>query len=289
MTDYLETSVDVTSEGFVATYDEAPLWSARFGFLLLDNLPCRPVRRILDVGFGTGFPLIEIAERFGAQTEVFGIDPWQAAADRAEVKLREYGASNVTVVHGDAADMPFEDGFFDLIVSNLGINNFARRDVVLAECRRVLAPGGTLVLTTNFEGHMLEFYDVFDWTLGELSLEGLRKDLVEHIRHRSTHEQTGGLLAGAGLRVVRTVEDSFAMRFLDGSALLRHHFIRLAFLPAWKDLIPPESRAAFLQALEARLNQVAAAQGSLTLTIPMGYLEATKESEPGAQRDTTSP
>ena len=289
MPDYLEDSVDIASEDFVATYDEVPLWSARFGFLLLDNLPYRPIRRILDVGFGTGFPLLEIAERFGAQTQVFGIDPWQAAVDRAEVKLREYAVSNVTLTRGDATDMPFEDGFFDLIISNLGINNFARREAVLAECRRVLAPGGTLALTTNFKGHMWEFYEVFDRTLVELSLEGQRKDLAEHIQHRSTLEQTQGLLTRAGLRVVRTVEDSFVMRFLDGSALLRHHFIRLAVLPAWKDLIPPESRAAFFQALEAQLNRVAADQGSLTLTIPMGYIEATRESGPGAQADTTDP
>jgi len=285
MPDYLDTSVDITSDDFVATYDETPLWSARFGFLLLDNLPYRPARMILDVGFGTGFPLLEIAERFGAGAQVFGIDPWQAAADRVEVKLREYGVSNVTLCRGDAAEMPFEDGFFDLIVSNLGINNFARREAVLAECHRVLAPSGTLALTTNFEGHMRELYEVFDATLSETSLDAVRGRLAEHIQHRSTPARSHCLLADAGLRVVRTVEDSFTMRFIDGPSLLRHHFIRLAFLPAWKDLIPPESRVAFFQALEARLNRVAEAQGSLALTVPMGYIEARKESGRGAQGD----
>ncbi len=274
--DYLNTKIDVDSDGFVATYDEAPLWSARFGFLLLDNLPCRPFRRILDVGFGTGFPLMEIAERFGRGVEVHGIDPWGAAVERTELKLREYGVGNVSLHRGDAAAMPFEDGFFDLIVSNLGINNFSRRDAVLAECRRVLAPSGTLALTTNFEGHMQEFYDVFDSTLADLSMDAPRAPLAEHIAHRSTLERTQELLVNAGFRIARTVEDSFALRFRDGSALLRHHFIRLAFLPAWRDLIPAESRSEFFTALETRLNTLAEKQGCLALTIPMGYVEANR-------------
>ena len=78
--------------------------------------------------------------------------------------------------------LALEEGFFDLIVSNLGVNNFPRPDAVLAKCRRVLASGGALALTTNFEGHMREFYDVFDSTLSEMSLEGERGRLAEHIQ-----------------------------------------------------------------------------------------------------------
>jgi ubiquinone/menaquinone biosynthesis C-methylase UbiE len=283
--DYLDASVDIDSDRFVSAYDEAPLWSARFGFLLLDNLPFRTVRRILDVGFGTGFPLLEIAERFGQGTQVFGIDPWRSAAARTEVKMEEYGIKNVSLRCGDAAEMPFEDGFFDVIVSNLGVNNFAHRNAVLAESRRVLAQSGTLALTTNFEGHMQEFYDAFDATLTAVSTEALRAPLLEHIQRRSTLDKTRAILAGAGFRVVRTVEESFCLRFLDGSALLRHHFIRLAFLPAWRDLIPPESRQEFFTALEARLNDIAKNQGHLRLTIPMAYIEAEKESEQPRRAD----
>ena len=126
---------------------------------------------------------------------------------------------------------------------------------------------------------MQEFYEVFDTALIALSLEALRAPFVEHVQSRSTPDKTGGLLVDAGFRVVRTVEDSFCLRFLDGSAFLRHHFIRLAFLPAWRDLIPAQSRQEFFTALEARLNDLAKHQGHLRLTIPMGYVEAERESE----------
>ncbi|TAL34748.1 MAG: hypothetical protein EPN93_11480 [Spirochaetes bacterium] len=50
----------------VSALDEMSLWSAPFGMALLDEIPYRAGMSVLDLGSGTGFPLIEIAERLGA-------------------------------------------------------------------------------------------------------------------------------------------------------------------------------------------------------------------------------
>ena len=71
---------------------------------------------------------------------------------RIKSKIKIYGLKNVSVVQGDAADMPFEDDYFDLVVSNLGINNFKDFDKVLNELYRVTKPGGQLAFTTNPPG-----------------------------------------------------------------------------------------------------------------------------------------
>ena len=80
---------------------------------------------------------------------------------RAKFKLSAYGLHNVEFVETDAAHMPFEEPQFDLIISNLGINNFEDPAGVLAECFRVTKPGGRIALTSNIKGHMEEFYSVF--------------------------------------------------------------------------------------------------------------------------------
>ncbi len=88
--------------------------------------------------------------------------------DRAKRKIKNYELDNVQILEGSAVQIPLEDNSVDLIVSNLGINNFERPDIVLGECCRVLKPGGKLALTTNVNGHWQELYDVFGYTLQQL-------------------------------------------------------------------------------------------------------------------------
>ena len=60
----------------------------------------------MDIGF-VGFPLIELAMRLGSSCKVFGIDPWKAAIERANLKLRYIGLQNVELAEGAAEQMPF--------------------------------------------------------------------------------------------------------------------------------------------------------------------------------------
>jgi arsenite methyltransferase len=84
---YLNFEIDFTSDDVVSAYDELPLWSSMFGQLLLEHVPLERIGAALDVGCGTGFPLIELAERLGPDVEVHGVDPWGAALRRAAKKL----------------------------------------------------------------------------------------------------------------------------------------------------------------------------------------------------------
>lgn len=134
MTEYLKRTYDWGRPELVAVYDELPLWSATFGALLLKHV--RPARnvKLLDVGCGTGFPLLELAQRLGPSCRAYGIDPWGAAVARARHKVHVLGIRNVQVIEGDAAAMPFDDRQFDLIVSNLAVNNCDDPEAALAEC-----------------------------------------------------------------------------------------------------------------------------------------------------------
>lgn len=268
--------IDHQHPDFGNLYDELPLWSAPFGLRMLEHVRIGPRLTILDVGAGTGFLSLELAQRCGARSTVHAVDPWGAAAQRLRWKLERLALPNVFVHECDAASLPLPDGIVDVVVSNLGIHNFADPAAVLAECVRVARPGAGFHLTTNLSGHMREFYDVFRATLQEAAVPGATEALDAHVSHRGSLESVESLLRSGGLDVHKSRAESFTMRFSGGAALLRHWFIRLGFLPAWRDLVPPESRARVFALLEANLDRVAAGRGELALSIPVAYVEAGK-------------
>ena len=165
--------------------------------------------------------------------------------------------------------MPFADATFDLIVSNLGVNNFDDRAAAIRECRRVAQPGATLALTTNLQGHMQEFYDVFAEVLRDDTEASKR--LREHIEHRATIASVRELLETGGFddhAHRRARRPSCASPTAPRSSIT--HFIKLGFLDAWKKVVPGNERDVF-----ARLRDALDDCGELRLTIPMAYIEAT--------------
>lgn len=258
---------------FVDTFDELPLWSAPFGLLMLKHLKLKPNLTVLDLGSGAGFPLIELAERLGPTATCYGLDPWLNANNRARKKLQQYGVSNVQVLDGSAAKIPLDDASVDLIASNLGINNFEDRDKVFAECKRVLKRGGKLALTTNLKGHWKVFYDIFEQTLTKAGKSEMIPQLTAQQEHRGTIESIASVFAEHGFEIIQQVREEFIMRFLDGTAFLNHHFVKLGWLASWQGLISKEDWPSFFPLLERELNDYAVGKGELTLTVPMAYME----------------
>lgn len=272
---YLE-EIDYTQPGFGDLYDELPLWSAPFGLLLLDRVPMKSGITILDVGSGTGFLTLELAQRCGPDSKVIAVDPWKSGMTRLRSKLDKLGLTNVELIEQDAAAMDLPNESIDVIVSNLGINNVQDADAVLRTCFRVAKPDAKLFFTTNLVGHMSEFYDVYRATLIELGQIDRLAALDAHINHRGTVESLSRIIRDAGFEVLHIDNESLRMRFANGSSLLRHYFIRLGFVQGWKAVAAPDSVEATFETLERNLNTVAAERGELALTIPMACIEARK-------------
>jgi SAM-dependent methyltransferase len=243
-------------------YDELPLWSAPFGQLILERVPLRRGQTIVDLGAGTGFLTVELAQR-SAAARVVAVDPWAEAMEVLRRKVAFLGLSNVELLVADAAALDLPSESVDVIVSNLGVNNFPNAAGVLAECHRVLRPGGRLLLSTNLAGHMAEFYDVLREVLDD------HAELDAHINHRATVDGSLGQLRAAGFAASVAGTGSFVMRFADGTALFDHYFIRLGFLDGWQSIASPEE----LAAVEAELNR----RGEVSLTIPTACFEAVRD------------
>ncbi len=272
---YLE-EIDYKTPEFGDFYDELPLWSAPFGLMLLEQVELRQGITILDVGAGTGFLAIELAQRCGSAAVVIAVDPWEAAIARLNRKLNHLGIKNVRTVLQDAAAIDLPDASVDLIVSNLGINNFDNPAAVLRSCFRVAKPGAKLLLTANLVGHMAEFYDAYRSVLVELGLNDRLAALDAHVSRRASVDSLKALLEREGFEFVEAVTRSFRERFVDGSSLLRHYFIRLGFVPGWKSVAPVGAVEAVFAALEKQLNTIAAERGELSLTVPAACIQARK-------------
>lgn len=273
---YLE-PIDYNTSKFVEFYDELPLWSARFGLMLLDRIAIRSGITIADIGSGTGFLSIKLAQLCGAETKIIAIDPWEDAMKRLSRKLEFLELKNVQVMVQDAANTGLPNASVDLIVSNLGINNFDNRDAVLQECYRIAKPGAQLLLTTNLVGHMQEFYDAYREVLIELGYTDRLPVLEEHINHRATVDSVKAQLENAGFQFVDAQTGSFVETYSNGSALFESFFIRMAFMPAWKAIAPPTAVTKVFRALEHHLSWGRRMYPpTLSLTIPTACIEARK-------------
>ena len=132
-------------------YDEG--WRGRLHHQIADRtadlaLTCGPApRRILDVGCGTGYLLGRLAARAPQAEVLAGID---AAPAMIEVARDAAADGRLRFVVGTAERLPWATVAFDLVVSTTSFDHWADQRAGLAECARVLAPGGRLVLADLF-------------------------------------------------------------------------------------------------------------------------------------------
>lgn len=259
-------------------YDELPFWSAPFGLTLLDHVPMQPGINVLDIGSGSGFPMLELAERLGKTSMVYGIDPSEDSIAMITAKKEGKGITNAKIIRGYAEEIPFPDDFFQLIVSNNGLNNVEDQERVLSECRRVSKHKARMLLTMNLPETMSSFYQVFEEVLLEQHMNQEIVKLKNHIfEKRKPPEHLARLIEDSGFTIISTETHSFNLRYADGTAFLNHYFIRKAFMDPWKSILPDSSMAMIFNHIEEKLNQLAAQKGELSLTVPYICFDCIKE------------
>jgi demethylmenaquinone methyltransferase / 2-methoxy-6-polyprenyl-1,4-benzoquinol methylase len=100
----------------------------------------------LDVCCGTGDLALELANRAGPEGSVVGCDFSERMLDAARAKAESRGVSGVRFEWADALELPYADASFDAATIGFGARNLADLDRGLAELRRVVRPGGRLVI-----------------------------------------------------------------------------------------------------------------------------------------------
>ena len=112
--------------------------------LIIDKYPPAPGTQVADIGTGTGYLARVLAPKVA---HVTAIDSSTAMLEVAGMDLAANGIENVSLVEGDAHELPLGDASQDMVYANLLLHHLAEPQVALKEMHRVLKPAGRVVLT----------------------------------------------------------------------------------------------------------------------------------------------
>jgi ubiquinone/menaquinone biosynthesis C-methylase UbiE len=168
------------------TYDAFFRFTQRrlVSLLQLGDNPC-----LLDLGCGTGWTLRYAANRTNGRGEFYGVDISSKMIERAQAKSRSYG--NLHYYKSRVEELPFDDDFFDAVISSYAFHHFSNPEKALREANRVLKPKGKLcILDMTANNAFTRLVDRFT-----------RKLEAAHVKSYSTTEFQA-LFERAGLRYI---------------------------------------------------------------------------------------
>jgi ubiquinone/menaquinone biosynthesis C-methylase UbiE len=185
---------DLASDG----YDHPALsfWE-RFGARTVERAAPRAGARLLDACCGTGASALPAAARVGPDGSVLGIDLSDRMLDLARAKARARGLGNVTFRRGDILSAGLPEKSFDAVICVFGVFFIEDMAAAVRALHRLVAPGGTLSLTSWGSG-AFEPVDSLFW-------EAVRPERPELCHAFAPWERLGNdpamrrLMADAGL------------------------------------------------------------------------------------------
>ena len=130
----------------------------------------------------------------------------------------------------------------------------------------------------NLDLSMHEFYNQLERVLSELGMIHEIQMMHEHItKKRPSIDWMVDRIQRHGFLIKDLIHDQFEYRFANGSAMLNHYFIRLAFMDSWISLLPADKLELIFDSIETRLNEDAKILGGVKLSIPFVVINAIKK------------
>ncbi|WP_374401194.1 bifunctional demethylmenaquinone methyltransferase/2-methoxy-6-polyprenyl-1,4-benzoquinol methylase UbiE [Niveibacterium sp.] len=176
----------------------------------IDIANVRPGERVLDVAGGTADLSLAFAKRVGDTGQVWLTDINHAMLAVGRDRVLDKGF-NLPTAQCDAEKLPFASDSFDLVTVAFGLRNMTHKDVALAEMRRVLRPGGRLLVLefSKIWKPLAPAYDAYSFKLLPWMGKKVANDadsyryLAESIRMHPDQDTLAEMMRGAGLERVQ--------------------------------------------------------------------------------------
>jgi demethylmenaquinone methyltransferase/2-methoxy-6-polyprenyl-1,4-benzoquinol methylase len=144
-----------TREEVKAFYNQISRWydllagtsEKTYSAVCVQKLRVQEGQQVLEIGFGTGSCLLNLAELVGHPGRVYGIDISEVMCEVAQEKVKNAGFTDrVDLRRGDAIHLPFDDNVVDAVIMNFTLELFDTLEIpmLLSECHRVLRNNGRM-------------------------------------------------------------------------------------------------------------------------------------------------
>lgn len=223
-----------------------PGYAGRFGAFLLRTIGAGPLagaRLIVEAGCATGHLTGRIAATMGKGTRLVSVDDREPFVSEARRKRRAAPGAKVEIVCAPLSDLPIGPRAADLVLSNLAFADavadegpVARR-ALMAEIRRVLAPGGRLALTAPLRGTWAEVIDLLGAVLRDSGKNEGAAALERHAATAPEASEVADWLGEAGFEGIELAVERWQILFKSARELFFAPLIELGPLPDWKQLV----------------------------------------------------
>jgi demethylmenaquinone methyltransferase / 2-methoxy-6-polyprenyl-1,4-benzoquinol methylase len=182
------------------------IWKA----FTISQAAVRPGFKVLDIAGGTGDLAKAFAKQAGPSGEVWLTDINESMLRVGRDRLLNNGLATPTLLC-DAEKLPFPDNYFDRVSVAFGLRNMTHKDVALSEMRRVLKPGGKLLVLefSKVWEPLQKPYDLYSFSVLPWLGQRIAGDadsyryLAESIRMHPDQETLKDMMQAAGLECVK--------------------------------------------------------------------------------------
>jgi ubiquinone/menaquinone biosynthesis C-methylase UbiE len=214
-----------------AAADYEPLWQAQLACAHAALIACAslaPGECVLDVACGTGLVSFAAAQAVGAHGRVLGVDLSGGMVDAARRRAAERNMSNATFARMDAESLDLPDASFDVVLCALGLMYVPDPAQAVREMRRVLRPGGRLVIAVWGERSVCGWSPLFQIVDDEVASEVC--PLFFRLGQRDTLAR---LCAEANLETVEQRRIAATLIYADGDEACNAAFVGGPVALAW--------------------------------------------------------
>lgn len=213
---------------------------------MLEMAALSPGEQVLDIACGTGLVTFAAAACVGPQGHVLGIDLSEQMVESARHRSRECSLAQTDFKRMDAEALDLPDAYFDVVLCALGLMYVPDPEKALREMRRVMRPGGRLVVAVWGRRERCAWSALFPIVDAEVA-----SDVCPLFFRLGAIEALAGASAGAGFEVLKCLRLDATLAYADADEACDAAFVGGPVALAWSHFDDASRQRAQLRYLEA--------------------------------------